>query len=154
MPPRAALTATEQDAWRAFVLAAMQVTERLGRHLQSDFDLSMDDYGILTVLAESPDGELRFTDIARTLRMPKANVTYRFQRMERRELVSRRACASDARGAFAVLTPQGRSVIQLAEAPHLRLVRQLFIDPIEPDALPTLSEQLRRVLDGLESEHP
>lgn len=148
------MTATEQDAWRAFVLAAMQVTDRLGRHLQSDFDLSMDDYGVLTVLSESPEGELRFTDIARTLRMPKANLTYRFQRMERRSLVSRRPCTSDARGAFAVLTDQGRAVIEEAEAPHLHLVRQLFIDPIEPDALPTLSTQLRRVLDGLEGERP
>lgn len=148
----AGLSPAEFDAWRAFVLSAMQLTVRMDRHLQDERNLSLDDFGILTVLSESPDGELRFSDIARTLRMPKANVTYRFQRMERRGLVTRKACASDARGAFAVLTPDGRTVLAAAAGPHLERVRTMFVDRFEPEALPALATQFQRVLAALDTE--
>ena len=146
------LTPDEGDAWLAFVVSAMQVTTRLDRALQADHDLSLDDYGILAVLSRSPDGAVRFSDIAHTLRMPKANVTYRFQRMARRGLVERRSCASDGRGAFVVLTRDGAAVFAAAQTPHLERVRHMFVDPIEPDALPVLARQLGHVLTALDRD--
>ena len=55
--------------------------------------------------------------------------------MERRDLIRREECATDSRGAEIVLTGSGASAFRGATVPHLRTVRELFIDPLTPDQL-------------------
>jgi DNA-binding MarR family transcriptional regulator len=41
-------------------------------------------------------------------------------------------CSSDARGAFACLTPKGRETLDAARATHLAGVRAMFLDKFSP----------------------
>jgi hypothetical protein len=62
------LNAEEQRSWRAWVAAVLLLPDQLSRDLQRQHDLTLADYEILVWLSESPDLQLRMSDLAnRTL---------------------------------------------------------------------------------------
>jgi DNA-binding MarR family transcriptional regulator len=70
--------------------------------------------------------------------------------MQRRGLVAREECPSDARGAFVVLTEAGRAAIERAAPAHVETVRNLVFDDITPAELAALTALTARVLDRLQ----
>jgi len=138
----------EQRAWRAYITATVMLMRGLNKEMLDAHDLSMDDYAILAILSEQPDDRARFGDLAAILRVPKAHVTYRFKRLEARGLVRREACPSDARGAYAVLTPAGRNTIEAAAPDHVESVRRNLIDHLDRDQLLALGKAMRAVIEG------
>jgi DNA-binding MarR family transcriptional regulator len=60
--------------------------------------------------------------------------------MERRGLIRREECAIDNRGAEVVLTPTGAEAFRRATVPHLRAVRELFVDALTSDQLVAAGE--------------
>ena len=71
--------------------------------------------------------------------------------MERRRLVQRVDCAEDGRGAFIVITPQGRAAIEQAAPGHVTAVRRLIFDALTPneiDALATITDKALTQLDN------
>jgi DNA-binding MarR family transcriptional regulator len=69
--------------------------------------------------------------------------------MQRRGLIAREGCATDARGAFAVLTEAGRAAIERAAPAHVETVRQLVFDGLGRDQLIALTDVTSCVLDRL-----
>lgn len=148
------LTDEEQVSWRAFVTATTMLHRQLNQDMLAAHDLSMDDYAILSILSEMPDDRLRFGELASSLRVAKAHVTYRFRRLEERGLVTREACDTDARGAFAVLTAAGRRRIEEAAPTHVESVRVRLLDHLTPAQLKVLGEAMTAVIDGSCTEAP
>lgn len=144
----APLTDEERRCWGAFITVATAVTRRLDQELQRDHGLTLDDFGIITVLAESDTHQERFGELAARLRLPKANVTYRFQRLAERNLVERTPSPGDRRGAYARLTPAGLELWERASRDHLRFVRRHFLDPLDHDGLGVLGAAMRAVIDA------
>jgi DNA-binding MarR family transcriptional regulator len=69
--------------------------------------------------------------------------------MERRGLIRREECPTDSRGAEVVLDPAGAAAFRRASVPHLRAVRELFVDALTPAQLTAagdLASALRRHL--------
>ncbi len=60
--------------------------------------------------------------------------------MERRGLIRREECATDSRGAEIVLAPDGNDAFRAATVPHLRAVRELFVDALTPAQLAAAGE--------------
>jgi DNA-binding MarR family transcriptional regulator len=60
--------------------------------------------------------------------------------MEQRGLVARQRCASDQRGAVAVITRHGSDLIEAAAPQHVADVRSAFIDQLTPAQLEVLAE--------------
>ena len=137
---------SEQRAWRAVITTAVMLVRELNRDLLDAHDLSLDDYGILAMLSEAPDDRLRFGELAAVLRVPKAHVTYRFQRLERHGLVRREQCESDARGAYAVLTEDGRRTVEHAAPTHVASVRAHLLDHLDRDGLVAVGRALEGVV--------
>lgn len=148
------LSSEEQTAWRAFITAATMLTRQFNADMLATHDLSMDDYAILAMLSEAPDDRLRFGELAEVLRVPKAHITYRFRRLEGQGLVRREACPTDARGAYAVLTREGRHRIEEAAPTHVESVRQHLLDHITPEQLRTIGEAMTAVIDAECTETP
>jgi DNA-binding MarR family transcriptional regulator len=142
------LSEDEQAHWRALVTAMAVLQRRMNADLLAAHDLSLDDYGILAMLSEAPCDRLRFGELAEVLRVPKAHITYRFRRLEGQGLVTRAACDTDARGAFAVLTPQGRRRIEEAAPTHVASVRRLLLDHLDDELLAAVGTAMRRVVDA------
>ena len=67
-------------------------------------------YDILLELERAPEGRLRHRDIERGMLLQRYHVTRVVERMERDGLVARVPCPDDARGAFAAITEQGRTM--------------------------------------------
>ena len=139
---------TEQQHWRALVTAMTLITRQLNTEMLATHDLSMDDYAILAMLSEAEDDRQRFGELAETLRVPKAHITYRFRRLEKQGLVERQPCPTDARGAFAALTPAGRAKIEAAAPDHVAAVRELVVDQLTPAQLSGMGEAMRAIVDA------
>jgi DNA-binding MarR family transcriptional regulator len=72
--------------------------------------------------------------------------------MEGRGLVTRRECKTDGRGAFVVLTQEGRAAIEAAAPTHVADVRDAFIDVLTPAQLDTLAEISDAVLNRMSAD--
>ena len=128
-----------------------QLSATLQRELQDDAGLSTQDYEVLVHLTDSPEGRMRVTDLARLLQWERSRVSHHVTRMESRRLVQRVECAEDGRGAFVVITPQGRAAIEQAAPGHVNTVRRLVFDALSPeevDAFATIIEKALAQLDN------
>jgi DNA-binding MarR family transcriptional regulator len=143
------LTEEEQRAWRGLLRMTSQLNARGNRQLQDEFGISLADYEVLVVLSEAPEGRLRVFEVADALAWEQSRVSHQLARMQRRGLIAREDCASDARGAFAVLAAAGRAAIERAAPAHVELVRQLVFDGLSHDQLAALTEVATLVLDRL-----
>jgi DNA-binding MarR family transcriptional regulator len=143
------LTEEEQRAWRRLLRMTSQLNARMNRQLLQDYGVSLADYDVLVVLSEAPEGRLRVFEVADALAWEQSRVSHQLARMQRRGLVAREGCASDARGAFAVLVEAGRAAIERAAPAHVETVRQLVFDGLTHDQLTALTEITTGVLDRL-----
>src|SRR5271167_3282913 len=143
------LTEDEHRAWRGLLRMTSQLNARMNRQLQDDFGISLADYDVLVVLSEAPDGRRRVFELADALAWEQSRVSHQLARMQRRGLVAREECPTDARGALAVLVEAGRGAIERAAPAHVEMVRQLVFDGLSPDQLTTLTDVTARVLDRL-----
>jgi len=91
---------------------------------------------------------MRMCDLASSVLLSRSGLTRLVDRLERDGLLVRESCASDARGAFAKLTPAGEEKLAAARATHLAGVRSLFLEHLEPEHLELLGEVWDRVLPG------
>ncbi|WP_132427895.1 MarR family winged helix-turn-helix transcriptional regulator [Pseudonocardia endophytica] len=120
---------------------------RLNRRLQDESGLSLADFDVLVALTDRArqDGgaRMRVHELADTLQWERSRLSHQLSRMQRRDLVEREECEDDARGAFVVLTAQGRRVIEQAAPPHVEAVRELVFDGLDDgqvDALARITE--------------
>ena len=146
------LTATEQRVWRRWLTLNARLSATLHKELHDDAGLSMPDYEVLVHLTDSPHGRIRVTDLARLLQWERSRVSHHTTRMERRRLVQRLECAEDGRGAFIVITPQGRAAIEQAAPGHVTTVRRLIFDALTPDEIDALATITDKALTQLDNQ--
>ncbi|MEV2237719.1 MarR family transcriptional regulator [Micromonospora sp. NPDC049891] len=113
--------------------------------------LSPVEFEVLTRLTRSPDNQLRMTDLAAQTSLSTSGVTRVVDRMERDGLITRRACPSDRRSSYAVVTPAGLRRLDESLPGHLQLIEDWFTGQLDPAALGALLDGLRRVRDAV---HP
>ncbi|MCM0678227.1 MarR family transcriptional regulator [Micromonospora phytophila] len=126
----------------------------LSARFAAQFDehgLSPVEFEVLTRLARSPGNQLRMTDLAAQTSLSTSGVTRVVDRMERDGLLTRRACPSDRRSSYAVVTASGMQRLDETLPGHLRIIEQWFTGQLEPEALRALLDGLRRVRDAV---HP
>ena len=145
------LTAEEERVWRRWITLNAQLSATLQRELQHDAGLSAPDYEVLVHLTDSPAGRVRVTDLARLLQWERSRVSHHVTRMESRRLVQRVECAEDGRGAFVVITAQGRAAIERAAPGHVNTVRRLVFDVLSPEEIDVLSTIIDKALAQLDN---
>ena len=143
------LTEDEQRAWRGLLRMTSQLNARANRLLLQEYGISLADYEVLVALSEAPEGQLRVFEVADALAWEQSRVSHQLARMQRRGLITREGCATDARGAFAVLTTAGRAAIERAAPAHVEQVRHLVFDELSHEQVSALTEITTRVLDRL-----
>jgi DNA-binding MarR family transcriptional regulator len=146
------LTETEQKTWRGFLAMQAQLSAQLNRQLQADSRLSESDFAVLVTLTDRPDARVRVLELARELEWEKSRLSHHLGRMQRRGLIAREECPSDARGAFVVLTEAGREAIEAAAPPHVAAVRRLVFDALTAEQVAAFGEIAQRVLNRIEAE--
>ena len=134
--PERARRLTARDSrlapWRAFLAAYSLVSRRLDDDLRAEHGMTLAEYAALLQLAEAPDRRLRMNQLADGVFLSRSGVTRLIDRLEADGLVERSHCASDGRGAEAVLTEIGQSRLRQASRTHLRGIEAYFLDSVEP----------------------
>ena len=82
--------------------------------------LSAVEFEVLIRLARSPGNQLRMTDLAAQTSLSTSGVTRVVDRMERDGLLCRRACPTDRRSSYAVVTDAGLRRLDETLPGHLR----------------------------------
>ena len=140
----------EERAWRALQLMQMRLEGELARQLAADSGLSYPDYVVLVALTDTPDGRLRLFELAEVLGWERSRLSHHIARMAGRGLVRKEPCEYDRRGAFVVLTAQGRREIEAAAPGHAAAVRRLFVDRLTAAQLDAVGDAAETVLAALE----
>lgn len=139
----------EQALWRDWLAVQTLLPAHLNRMLQAD-GLSLPDFDVLVLLSETPGGRLRIGEVANALTWERSRTSHHLRRMEGRGLVAREECADDGRGAFVLLTEQGRTAIEQAAPGHVDVVRAALFDRLPAGDRAALARVLRAVREGLE----
>ncbi|GGL08404.1 MarR family transcriptional regulator [Sphaerisporangium melleum] len=142
-------TTEELRIWRDYIETAEALGSSLAARLQSESSLSRGDYAVLLALSEAPERRMRSSELAALIGWQRSRLSHHLGRMERRGLIRREECVTDSRGAEVVLAPAGADAFREATIPHLRAVRELFVDALTPGELAAAGEvaaALRRFL--------
>jgi DNA-binding MarR family transcriptional regulator len=134
----------EHAAWRAFLRTHATVARRLEADLIASSDLPLAEFDVLFQLELIQDHKIRMNELADRVLLSRAGITRLVDRLVADGLVSRLKCASDARGAYAVLTPRGRARLEAARPGHMAAVRRYFLASFTRPELATLAELLGR----------
>lgn len=124
------------------------LTRELERRLERDCGLSVQWFEVLLRLARTPGGRLRMSDLAAQATLSASGVTRAVDRLTEAGLVERVACPEDRRGAYAVLTQEGRRRIEQALPLQVRSLDELLGDVLEPAELESLTAVLRKLRDA------
>jgi DNA-binding MarR family transcriptional regulator len=125
------------------------LSDALGRALEADCGLSRQWFEILLRLARSPGRSLRMCDLAAQTTLSPSGLTRAIDRLEEAGLVTREACASDRRVAYAGLTPEGLARIESAVAAHLDHIDSNFVSLLSAAEIAQLERITRKLRDGL-----
>jgi DNA-binding MarR family transcriptional regulator len=132
-------------AWVRFLRAHAAVTRELSARLEASDGLTLSDFDVLVQLYYAPERSLRRVDIARAVLLTASGITRLLDGLERAGWVEKRACASDARVSYAVLTPAGVEKFEAAQRAHHADIEELFNSRFSPKELEQLADLLGRL---------
>ena len=138
-------TEGELAAWRGFLRTHAGLVKELDADLEAQHQLPLTSYDVLTTLADQPQGRMRMRDLADAVVLSRSGLTRLVDRLQREGLLEREPCASDARGAYAVLTETGRARLREAQPLHRDGVRRRFLSRFSTEELHVLAEFWERL---------
>ena len=101
----------------------------------------------MLTIANAPERRIRMRQLADRVILSKSGVTRLIDRLVLDGLVERKACASDARGAEAVLTAEGLERLRRASRTHLRGIAEHFLAPLDEGDLPAIERSMQSVAE-------
>jgi DNA-binding MarR family transcriptional regulator len=146
------LDAREQRAWRSYLAATRLLNAQLDRELQRDSGIPHAYYEILVRLSESPGRSLRMSDLAQAADSSRSRLSHAVSRLEEAGWVQRESCATDRRGAFAILTDDGFAALEEAAPRHVEGVRSHLFDKLSSAQVDQLAQICDSIVDGLKAE--
>jgi DNA-binding MarR family transcriptional regulator len=143
------LSAAQQRVWRAYLEMERLLPARVARELQATSGLSGAEYEVLVHLSETPGGRLRPFQLGEDMHWEQSRLSHQLTRMQRRGLVAREECPKDGRGAFVVLTDDGRTAIESAAPAHVAVVRELVFDRLTAAEVEAFGQICAKILEAL-----
>jgi DNA-binding MarR family transcriptional regulator len=139
----------EQALWRLHLRVSTQLLLQLDGELNEEENLSLADYSVLVVIAESPVDGVRMSNIAEYVMISRSRLTHCIDRLENRGLVERIKAEDDKRGFRCVLLDKGRKLLDTAVATHVAGVRRFFVDLVTDEEAPVVEAVYNRMLRAL-----
>lgn len=147
------LTEDQQLAWVRFAAVLELLPRSLDAQLEREEQLSHFDYYCLAMLSESPRRTLRMTALAGMTNATLPRLSRVMNRLEDAAFVRREPCPGDRRATNVVLTDEGWAKVVRAAPGHVRHVRRLVVDALEPEQVEQLSAISVRLLEVLDPDH-
>jgi DNA-binding MarR family transcriptional regulator len=149
----------EELVWRSLMRLVFTLRPALDEDLQRSCGLSSTEYSVLMHLSESPDRQLRMSELADRTSLSPSRISRVIDAMARAGLVERRpgsgsgsgSGSGDGRNTFAALTRTGLSALRRAWPHHLRSVRQRAFDHLTAEETRMLGSILQRLAEAGDS---
>ena len=132
-------------AWRAFLNAHAAVIGLIEREMAQAGQLPLSSYDVLVALSEAPEKRLRMHELADRVVLSRSGLSRLVDRLETEGLLARERCGADRRGAYAVLTREGREALREAWPVYARGIREHFASILSDPEVETLTAALNRV---------
>jgi DNA-binding MarR family transcriptional regulator len=139
-------------AWLALVRTHTRMWDLVEAQMRRDHGLTMARYDVLVHL-DLAGGRLGLSQLAAAILLSPSGLSKLLDRMQASGQVRRDPDPRDARAAFAVITPHGRSLARKARQGHHDLLRQTFGDALDGQDLTDLARIMRR-LSAVLPDHP
>ena len=136
---------TRLAAWRALLNAHAAAVGAIERDLAADGNIPLIWYDVLVALSEAPDERLRLHELADRVVLSRSGLTRLVDRLEQAGLLRREACPSDRRGAFAVLTDEGRAALRRTWPAYARGIEARFARHLSEGEAAAVATALDRV---------
>ena len=141
------LSELQLEAWRAFVRAHAVLIDVLSDELEAARHMPLSFYDVLVHLSEAAEGRLRMRELAGAVLLSRSGLTRLVDRMENAGYVTREACPSDRRGAYAAITPKGMEALRAAWPVHASGVARHFAGHLGDSELTVLRDAFTRILE-------
>lgn len=140
------------SVWRAFVNAHAAVIERIEKDLSEQRKIPLTTYDVLVALYQSPDKKLRMTDLAKKVVITRSGLTRVIERLEREGFVTRERTEEDRRGAFAILTREGKKAFLATWPTYADGISNYFLSVLDEEERKIIGKGLAKVYRALQEE--
>jgi DNA-binding MarR family transcriptional regulator len=130
----------ERRAWLAYVEFSTLLSDHLNRQLRREAGVTHADYTLLAHLSSVPDQTLTMTELAERVRITRSRLTHAVTRLQQSGYVVRRDDPVNRRNQLALLTPQGRELLERAAPGHVEAVRRAVFDALTPEQVRQFAE--------------
>ena len=145
------LESVKGSVWAVFLTAYAVLVERIEARFAQQGLPPLGWYDVLWALERADGTRLRMNELADKAVLSRSNLTRLVDRLEQAGLVERQRSEDDRRGAFAVLTAEGKAMRKRMWPVYQAAIRELFEDQISEVEAATIGKALRRVLDAARS---
>lgn len=139
------------SVWAQFLTVHAVLVEEIEMRLADAGLPSLTWYDVLWALERAGDRRLRMRELADMTVISRSNLTRLIDRLESAGLVERERAEEDRRGAFAVLTAEGKALRKKMWPVYAAAIKELFEDHIADRDATQMGEILRRILDAVRS---
>ena len=146
MPEKPKRDTAAADAWGALLRVHAALVPQLDRELQAKHHLPLAWYDVLLELNYGPGQRLRMSELGERVTLSRTRVSRLVDEMTAAGLVVREANPDDRRSAYAVLTPQGRTVFRQAAPTYLAGIDERFGTTLTLAELTTMKHALEKVI--------
>ena len=137
--------------WGLFLEVHDALIRRIGRDLYEEVGIPGPWLEVLLRIGRTPGQAVRMTRLAEMVLFTSGGFTKLADRMVAAGLIQREPCPGDRRAHLAVLTPEGRRLLDRALAVHVPSLQRHLVDNLEPeqrDQLEAILRSLRTRLSG------
>ena len=131
-------------AWLLLVRTHTRLWDLAEAQMRKDHGLTMARYDVLAQLVNA-GGRLGLSDLASAIMLSPSGLSKLLDRMELSGLVHREPDPSDARSAFAAITPHGRSIARRARQGHHDFLQRTFGDALDGRDLADITRVMSRI---------
>jgi DNA-binding MarR family transcriptional regulator len=132
------------SAWIGLLETHKRLTRALDAELEASHGLTLSAVEVLGRLAAAHERSLRLSDLAGGTGLSLSRISRIVDSLEKRELVERRPCETDARAVYAQLTEAGLALVREAQAAHFASVHERFFGLLDQAEIETLASVFGR----------
>jgi DNA-binding MarR family transcriptional regulator len=134
------------SAWRTFLKAHATLIDRIDHDLVVARLPPLSTYDVLIELYEAPEQRLRMHELAERVVLSRSGLTRLVDRLEAEGMLTRERSGTDRRGAYAVITEQGITVLRRMWPTYARSIAEYFAQWLTLEEAQLLEAAFGRIL--------
>lgn len=147
------LDSSKGSTWALFLTAHAVLVEKIEERFSAAGMPPFGWYDVLWGLERAEGQRLRMHELADKTVITRSNLTRLVDRLEAAGLVTRERAPEDRRGAFAVLTADGKAMRRKMWPVYSAAIKEFFEDHVTDQEAAEFGEALRRILKSVRGQN-